>query len=320
VVNATGDLAEIKLYGTLRDRGTLSVRTRTSFGAVAVQHHLTPAFMADLEQARQLYHDDWVSANLVKFFADGGTGLIPPLVYSARDYEHLVMELDSRGFQIMTHALRTDSVHMILDTYERLERAHGVRDRRLRIEHADLVEAADVPRFAKLKVIADMQPTFCCGEDGGNYDPTDEVVSDRWHSLQESGAVLAFSSDWPCTWPPNPFVSIQETATRQVWKSADTANVAGGSLDGAGQGGAVITGAAYTPEERISVADAVRAYTQGSAYAAFSDGQVGTLEVGKLADLAVLSQDIFSVPPETIGKTRVVTTMVGGKIVYSAPH
>ena len=320
VVNATGDLAEIKLYGTLRDRGTLSVRTRTSFGAVAVQHHLTPAFLADLEQARQLYHDDWVSANLVKFFADGGTGLIPPLVYSAHDYENLVMELDSRGFQIMTHALRTDSVHMILDTYERLEQAHGARDRRLRIEHADVVEPADVPRFAKLQVIADMQPTFCCGEDGGNYDPTDEVVSDRWQSLQASGAVLAFSSDWPCTWPPNPFVSIQETATRQVWKSADTANVAGGSLDGAAQGGAALTGAVYTPEERISVADAVRAYTRGSAYAAFSDDKVGTLAVGKLADLAVLSQDIFSVPPETIGKTRVVTTMVGGKIVYSAPR
>ncbi len=133
VVNATGDLAEIKLYGTLRDRGTLTVRTRTSFGAVAVQQHLTPGFLADLEQARQLYHDDWVSANLVKFFADGGTGLIPPLVYSAHDYENLVMELDSRGFQIMTHALRTDSVHMILDTYERLEQAHGARDRRLRI-------------------------------------------------------------------------------------------------------------------------------------------------------------------------------------------
>src|SRR5580698_8694788 len=192
VVNATGDLAEIKLYGTLRDRGTLTVRTRTSFGAVAVQHHLTPAFMADLEQARKLYHDDWVSANLVKFFADGGTGLIPPLVYPAHEYETLVMELDSRGFQIMTHALRTDSVHMILDTYERLEQAHGARDRRLRIEHADVVEPADVPRFAALKVIADMQPSFCCGEDGGNYDPTDEVVSDRWHSLQESGAVLAF--------------------------------------------------------------------------------------------------------------------------------
>jgi predicted amidohydrolase YtcJ len=318
VVNATGDLAELALYGTLRDRGTLTVRTRTSFGSVAVQHHLSPGFLADLEQARQLYHDDWVSANLVKFFADGGTGLIPPLVYSAHDYETLVMELDSRGYQIMTHALRADSVHMILDTYERLEQAHGPRDRRLRIEHADLVDAVDLPRFARLSVIADMQPSFCCGEDGGNFDPADNVPSDRWHSLQQSGAVLAFSSDWPCTWPPDAFVSIQETATRQVWKSADTANIAGGPLDGAAQGGAVLTGAIYVPEERITVADAVRAYTRGSAFAAFSDNRVGTLEVGKLADLAVLSQDIFSAPLETIGKTRVVTTMVGGKIVYSA--
>jgi predicted amidohydrolase YtcJ len=318
VVNATGDLAEIELYGALRDRGMLTVRTRTSFGSVAVQHHLTPAFLADLERARQLYHDDWVSANLVKFFADGGTGLIPPLVYTAHDYETLVMELDARGYQIMTHALRADSVHMILDTYERLEKAHGRRDRRLRIEHADLVDAVDLPRFAQLSVIADMQPSFCCGEDGGNIDPADEVPSDRWHSLQQSGAVLAFSSDWPCTWPPNPFVSIQETATRQVWKSADTVNIAGEPLDGAGQGGAVATGAIYVPEERITVVDAVRAYTRGSAFAAFSDKDVGTLEVGKLADLAVLSQDIFTARLETIDKTRVVTTMVGGKIVYDA--
>jgi predicted amidohydrolase YtcJ len=318
VVNATGDLAELELYAALRDRGALTVRTRTSFGSVAVQHHLTPGFLSDLEHARALYHDDWVSANLVKFFADGGTGLIPPLVYSAADYQALVMELDSRGYQIMTHALRADSVHMILDTYERLEQAHGPRDRRLRIEHADLVDAADLPRFARLSVIADMQPSFCCGDDGGNFDPADDVPSDRWHSLLQSGAVVAFSSDWPCTWPPDPFVSIQQTATRQVWKSADTANVAGEPLDGAGQGGAVVTGAVYVPDERITVMDAVRAYTQGSAFAAFAEDRVGTLEVGKLADLAVLSQDIFSAPPESIGKTRVVTTMVGGKIVYAA--
>jgi hypothetical protein len=318
VVNATGDLSELAMYATLRDRGKLTVRTRTSFGSVAVQHHLTPQFLEDLDRARQLYHDDWVSANLVKFFADGGTGLIPPLVYHAQDYEALVMELDSRGYQIMTHALRADSVHMVLDTYERLEKAHGKRDRRLRIEHLDLLDAVDLPRFAQLSVIADMQPSFCCSDDGGNFDPADEVPSDRWHSLEQSGAVLAFSSDWPCTWPPSPFVSMQEVATRQVWKSADTANVTGEPMDGAGQGGAVITGAIYVPEERITVAEAVRAYTWGSAYAAFSDDRVGSLEVGKLADLAVLSQDIFSVPPETLGRTRVITTMVGGKIVYSA--
>ncbi len=320
VVNATGDLAELELYATLRDRGSLTVRTRTSFGSVAVQHHLTPAFLADLEHARQLYHDDWVSANLVKFFADGGTGLIPPLVYDARDYESMVMELDSRGYQIMTHALRADSVHMILDTYERLDQAHGPRDRRLRIEHADLIDAADIPRFARLGVIADMQPSFCCGEDSGSADPGAQVPYDRWHSLQQSGATLAFSSDWPCTWPPDPFVSIQQTVTRQAWKSADTANVAGEPLDGAGQGGATVTGAVDVPEERIAVAEAVRAYTKGSAYAAFADDKIGTLEVGKLADLAVLSQDIFSAPPESIGKTRVTTTMVGGKIVYQTPR
>ncbi|MEP6546045.1 MAG: amidohydrolase [Gammaproteobacteria bacterium] len=316
VVNATGDLAEIGLYGTLRDRGTLTVRTRTSFGAVAVQHHLWPAFLSDLEQARRLYHDDWVSANLVKFFADGGSGLIPPLVYAPRDYDALVTELDSRGYQLMTHALRADSVHMVLDTYDRLEKAHGPKDRRLRIEHADLIEAEDLPRFAKLSVIADMQPSFCCGDEGLNLDPAAMVPSDRWHSLQQSGALLAFSSDWPCTWPPDPFVSIQETATRQVWKSSDTANIAGETLDGAAQGGARLTGGTYVPEERISVADAVRAYTQGSAFAAFFERQVGTLEVGKLADLAVLSQDIFAVAPETIAKTQVVITMVDGKIVY----
>jgi hypothetical protein len=319
IVNATGDLEEIKLYAALRDRGELTVRTRTAFGAVAVQHRLTPQFLDELEQARRFYHDDWVAANLVKFFADGGTGLVPPLVYSAQDYETLVMDLDQRGYQIMTHALRADSVHMILDTYQHLERAHGPRDRRLRIEHADLIDAGDLPRFAELGVIADMQPAFCCAEEGASFDAANAIPSDRWRSLERGGAMLAFSSDWPCTWSPNPFVSIQQAVTRQVWRSPDTVNIPGEPLDGAAQGGAVATGAIYVPGETITVEDAVRAYTHGSAYAAFSEDRVGTLEVGKLADLAVLSQDIFLADPLTIGKTRVTMTMVGGKIVFQAP-
>ena len=319
VVNATGDLAEVRLYGTLRDRGELTVRTRTAFGAVAVRQTLAPGFLAQLEEARSSYHDDWVSANLVKFFADGSTGMVPPLVYDAADYERLVMELDGRGFQLATHALRADSVHMILDTYEHLEQAHAPRDRRLRIEHADLIDAGDIPRFKALGVIADMQPTFCCGADGGNFDPATAIPSDRWQSLEAGGALLAFSSDWPCTWPPDPFVSIQQAVTRQVWESKDTANVAGTPLDGAAQGGARPTGAIYVPEERISVGDAVRAFTQGSAYAAFADDRVGTLEAGKLADLAVLSQDPFTADPGSIARTRVTLTMVGGRIVFQAP-
>ena len=318
IVNATGDLNELKLYAALRDRGELTVRTRTAFGAVAVQHRLTPQFLDELEQARRLYHDDWVAANLVKFFADGGTGLVPPLVYAAQDYETLVRELDQRGYQIMTHALRADSVHMILDTYQRLEQSHGRKDRRLRIEHADLIDAIDMPRFAQLGVIADMQPAFCCAEEGASFDPANAIPSDRWQSLERGGATLAFSSDWPCTWPPNPFVAIQQAVTRQVWRSPDTVNIPGGSLDGAAQAGAVATGAIYVPEERITVEDAVRAFTHGSAFAAFSDDRVGTLEIGKLADLAVLSQDIFRADPLAVGKTRVTMTMVGGKIVFKA--
>ncbi len=173
-----------------------------------------------------------------------------------------------------------------------------------------------MPRFAALGVIADMQPSFCCGVPDSTSDPQSTLVTDRWHSLEASGATLAFSSDWPCTWPPDPFVSIEETVTREAWRSADTANVAGEALDGAAQGGASKTGAVYNPEERISVDAALRAYTQGSAYAAFFDDHVGTLNVGKLADLAVLSQDIFTVDPSTIGKTRVALTMVGGRVVY----
>jgi predicted amidohydrolase YtcJ len=317
VVNATGDLNEIRLYAALRDKGTLSVRTRTAFGAVAVPHRLTPELLADLDEARRLYHDDWVSANLVKFFADGSTGLVPPLVYEPHAYERLVQALDERGYQLMTHALRADSVHMILDTYERLEKAHGARDRRLRIEHADLIDPADVPRFAALGVIADMQPTFCCGEYGGNFDTTHPIVSDRWHSLESSGATLAFSSDWPCTWPGDPFVSMQEAVTRTEWSSADTANVAGGSLDGAAQGGARPTDRIYESSERITIEQAIGAYTRGSATAAFADDR-GTLEVGKLADLAVLSQDVFAVTPQEIAKTHVVLTVVGGRVVYEA--
>jgi predicted amidohydrolase YtcJ len=130
--------------------------------------------------------------------------------------------------------------------------------------------------------------------------------------------MLAFGSDWPCTWPPNPLVAIQEAVTRQIWRPAKGGNdFPGGTFDGAGQGGTVATKDAYVPEERLTVEQAVNAYTQGSAYARFSDDRIGTLEAGKEADLAVLSQDIFSIKPEEIGKTKVEMTLAGGKVVFT---
>ena len=106
---------------------------------------------------------------------------------------------------------------------------------------------------------------------------------------------------------------------RQEWKSATASATVGGIFDGAGQGGAVPTLSAYTPEERITVEQAIRAYTMGSAYARFSEDSLGSLETGKFADLAVLSQDVFRVSPDKISDTHVVMTMVGGKIVFTQP-
>jgi predicted amidohydrolase YtcJ len=297
------------------------VRTRTAFGAVAVPQRLTVQLLADLEAARTRYHDEWVSANLVKFFADGSTGLYPPLVYRAADYRALVLELDRRGYQLMTHAERGDSVHMVLDAYENAIRVNGPRERRLRIEHDFVIGDGDLPRYAALPVIAGVQPAFCCGELGTSYDPGDPTPADRWRTLLSDGVVLAFSSDWPCMWPPDPFVNMQQAVTRQIWKSADTARIESAPLDGAHQGGAVaVPGAIYAPQERITIRQAVDAYTRGAAYAAYAEQYVGSLAPGKDADLAVLSQDIFAVGAEDIGRTQVLLTMVGGKVVFEAPE
>lgn len=317
-VNAAGDLEDLRRFATMRDRGELTVRVRHAFGAVAVPHHLTPQFLADLETARHDYHDEWLAANLVKFFADGSTGRIPPLVYQPAQYQALVNELDRRGFQLMTHAQRDDSVHRVLDAYEEAARVNGPRDRRSRIEHAYLIRPADLPRFAALGVIPSMQPIYCCADTGENYDPKVTDPSDRWHSLEASGALIAFGSDWPCAWPVNPFPNIQQAVVREVSESADTRDVVDQPLDGTSQAGAHGTGRFYTPGERITVTQAIDAYTRNAAYAAFRDQDVGTLEKGKLADLAVLSQDIFAVAPGEIGKTQVLQTYVGGRLVYEA--
>lgn len=303
-VNATGDLSQIELYATLRDRGELTIRTRNSFGAVAMPHRLTPQFLNDLELARKRYNDDWVSANLVKFFTDGASGPWPP-IYKPEEFRDLVIELDRRGYQIMTHALQAKSANMVLDAYEELNARNGKRDRRLRVEHADRLQPGDIQRFAKLGIVASMQPSFCCHPEI----PGAAVPADPWRTLLDAGVSVVFSSDWPCTWPADPFIGIQQAVTRWVWD---------GRAYGGAQSGRVRTGAVNAPQERITAAEALDAYTRAGAHAAFMENKIGTLEVGKLADLVVLTQNVLTVPAEEISRTRVTMTMVGGKIVYGA--
>ena len=297
VVELTGDLPELEAFAALRDRGELTLRTRTAFGKVGVNHHLTPQFLSDLDKARKTYHDDWVSANLVKFFSDG-VGNPPPMFYDPAEYRKLIIELDKRGYQIVTHAIGAGAVHMVLDSYEELEKVNGPRDRRLRMEHLFNIEKEDMPRFAKLSTIVGMQPAFCCGGFSGN-------TSNQFGAVEKSGAMLSFSSDWPCSFPPDPFAGIQQAVMREVRRPVTM------------HGPSPEPPQFNAPDERISVEQALTAYTKTGAYARFAENQTGTLEVGKEADLAELSQDILSVPHERIGQTHVLMTMVGGKVVFT---
>lgn len=215
--------------------------------------------------------------------------------------EHYYEELrqaDKAGLQISIHAIGDRANRTILDLYARLERENGPADRRLRIEHAQHLHPADYPRFAKLGVIASMQPYHAI--DDGRWAET-ELGPERikssypWKSLLDANAILAFGSDWPVA-PLDPVMGIYAAVTRRT-------------LDGKNPGG-------WIPEQRITVAQAVHAYTMGSAFAEHQENVKGSIEPGKLADLVVLSDDIFTIAPEDIEKTKVDLTIFDGTLVY----
>lgn len=212
-------------------------------------------------------------------------------------YEEL-RQADQAGLQISIHAIGDRANRTILDLYARLEKEDGPRDRRLRLEHAQHLHPADYARFAQLGVIASMQPYHAI--DDGRWAET-ELGPERihssyaWKSLLDAGAVLAFGSDWPVA-PLDPVMGIYAAATRRT-------------LDGKNSGG-------WIPEQRITVAQAVHAYTMGSAFAEHQEKVKGSIEPGKLADLVVLSDDIFTIAPAAIEKTKVDLTVFDGRVVY----
>jgi hypothetical protein len=204
---------------------------------------------------------------------------------------------DAAGLQVAIHAIGDKANHTILGFYEKVEQEHGERDRRFRVEHAQHLEAEDIPRFAQLHVIASMQPYHCI--DDGRWaekriGPERVKTTYAFRSLLDSGATLAFGSDWYVA-PMSPIMGIYAAVTRRT-------------LDGKHPDG-------WIPEQKITVAEAVHAYTMGSAYASFEDNIKGSIEPGKLADLAVLSNDIFSIDPIKIADTKVYMTIFDGQIV-----
>ena len=257
--------------------------------------------------------DAWLRIGALKGFVDGSLGshtaaMLEPFTDAPSDRGLLVNTpenlyawtsgADKAGLQVMVHAIGDRAIRTQLDIFARVARENGARDRRFRIEHAQHIAPADMPRFGELGVIASMQPYHAI--DDGRW--ADKVIGAErakgtyaFKSLLDAGAALAFGSDWFVA-PADPIMAIYGAVTR---RTLDEKNAAG-----------------WVPAQKISVEQALRAHTSGAARASFMDGEVGILAPGMLADLAIIDRDLTRIAPETIRDARVLLTMVGGRIVH----
>ena len=316
VHSAGQDFEVLDLFDELRRNGNLTVRMYIAYFLNPPE--LRPEDLNAIEQARKQFHDEWLDAGAVKFMIDGvieahTAAMLQPysdnpsvkgaLFWDPAKYKSAVAELDKRGLQLFTHAIGDYAVHTALDAYENAALQNHTQDRRPRIEHIETVSSADIPRFGKLRVIASMQPLHARPDEdtlkiwAGAAGPDRASRAWAWKSIFDTGGRLAFGSDWPVV-TLDPWEGVQVAVTRQT-------------VDGFPPSG-------FLSEQKLTVAQVVDAYTLGAAFAGRREKSEGSLEVGKAADLIVLSQNIFEVDPHKIASTKVLTTVVGGRVVYHA--
>jgi predicted amidohydrolase YtcJ len=299
----------VRGYQILERQGELQVRVSTHIPLPDWKRLAAVGARAD-------FGSEKVQIGALKSFADGSLGSTtawffdpytdapetrgipsPELLHPKEMYEQM-KNADKAGLQIAVHAIGDRANRTVLDMFEKLEKENGAADRRLRIEHAQHLSPSDISRFASLKVIASVQPYHAI-DDGRWADK--RIGSERvkttyaFRSLLDAGAVLAFGSDWFVA-PMNALQGIYAAATRRT-------------LDGRHPDG-------WVPEQKISVKEALHAYTVGSAYASMEEHIKGTLEPGMLADMAVLSTDILSIDPIQIENVKVEMTIFDGKVVF----
>ena len=319
VHSAGQDFEYLDLYDELRKRGELTLRFYIAY--FLDPPGLTPQSTALIENARKQYssNDDWIETGAVKTMLDGvieahTAAMLAPysddpsqigkLFWDPDTYKSNVADLDARGLQIFTHAIGDKAIRLALDAYQNAAEVNHTKDARPRIEHIETVSAADIGRFGKLGVIASMQPLHAYPDDdtldiwSRNAGPDRASRAWVWGSIQKAGGALAFGSDWPVV-TLNPWRGVQMAITRQTTE--------GKPPDG------------FIPTQRLSLEDTIRAYTLGAAFAGRREKTEGSLEPGKLADLIVLDRDLFKTEPSEIGKTEVLLTIVGGRIVYQSP-
>ena len=296
-------------YRALKNEGKLTVRVTEWL-----------PFAAPLEKLEQMRReggttDPWLRTGALKMVTDGALGsrtaaMLAPYSDDAKTSGILTMEpdklcqfaieRDKAGFQLNFHAIGDRANRIALDAFEAAAKANGPRDRRDRVEHAQVVAASDFARFARLQVIASMQPSH---ETSDMRWAEQRVGPDRakgayaWATMQKFGVRLAFGTDYDVE-PISPFRGLYACVTREL-------------PDGGPQGG-------WEPQEKISLGDCIRAYTSGSAYGEFMEGKKGELKEGEFADFIVLSNDLTKIEPREYTKTKVLRTVVGGRLVYLA--
>jgi len=302
--------ADFQVYQQLKEEGKLTVRI-TEW----LPFHLS---VDDLQNMRVQggTRDPWLKTGALKAFTDGALGsrtaaMLEPysddpstsgiLTNDPEKLTAMAIQRDKLGFQLNFHAIGDRANRIALDVFEAVAKANGPRDRRDRIEHAQVVEPMDFARFAQLKVIASMQPSHQTTDMRWAEDrigPLRIKGAYAWATMLKNGVRLAFGTDYDVE-PISPFRGLYACVTRE--------HPDGGPKNG------------WEPQEKISLEDCIRAYTSGSAYAQFEEGKKGELKPGEYADFIILSNDLTKIPPAQFTKTRVLRTVVGGRIVYPAP-
>jgi hypothetical protein len=299
VQDMTASPAELRAYRALKAAGELTARI------YSIRNYVGPSPDSG--------SDDWIKIGGVKLFADGSMGsgtavFFEPyaddpstsglFIQEPAALEKAMFDADAAGLQLAVHAIGDRANALVLDILGKIASARGPRDRRPRIEHAQVVRDADKARFAKGGVIASIQPSHCIDDMRWAETRIGRARSANaydFKSFVDAGAKIAFGTDWYVE-PLDPMLGLYAAVTRQF-------------PDGTPAGG-------WFPEERISLEQAIEFYTLGSAYAEFAEGRKGSITAGKLADLVVLSRDLFSIPAREILTTKPVMTIVGGRIVH----
>jgi predicted amidohydrolase YtcJ len=305
------EYADIAVYSELLERGELTTRIYAAplipgvddQVKIGVRH----AFGSPLLRigALKAYADGSLGSSTAYFFEPfsnqpDNRGLLSDEMHPISLMRDRMMKADDAGLQICTHAIGDQGISIILDLYSEVVKAHGESDRRFRIEHAQHMAAKDFDRFAQLHVIASMQPYHEI--DDGRW-AEERIGRDRasrtyaFRTFLNHGVRLAFGTDWNVA-PLNPMLGLYAAVTRAT-------------LDGRNPSG-------WFPEQKLTIGEAVEAYTMGSAYAEFQEKEKGSITPGKLADMVLLSDDIFTIDPVKIRDVKIMTTWMGGKTVWDA--